>query len=263
MAFEPNLTFIGSGNLAWHLAPALDNVGFVVKEVYSRNPKHALELTKRLYQAEVKETLDFSDSRSSVFVIATSDDAIESIAQEIALPDDAILIHTSGSQPLNVLAYAATPHIGVLYPLQSFSKSKRVEFRDIPIFIESETPKAEKTITEMAKAISKNVKKINSDERRALHVAAVFASNFVNHMLTLSKDILKESRLDFDLLKPLITETINKAMSIGPDKAQTGPASRGDMEILDHHMEYLRSKEGVADIYRILSQDIIDRYSTE
>ena len=95
-----NVSFIGSGNLAWHLAPALDNVGYVVKEVYSPNPKHAEALTGRLYQAEVKATLDFSTSPSTIFIIAASDDAIQDIAREIILPEEAYLIHTSGSQPL-------------------------------------------------------------------------------------------------------------------------------------------------------------------
>jgi predicted short-subunit dehydrogenase-like oxidoreductase (DUF2520 family) len=257
------ISFIGSGNLAWHLAPALDNVGYVVKEVYSRNPKHAKELTKRLYQAEIKTTLDFSTSGSQIFIIAVSDDAIKSIAQDIVLPDNAILLHTSGSQPLSVLGYAATEHIGVFYPLQTFSKSKKVEFKSIPIFIECETPEAEKICLQMGKKISSDVRTIGSRERKALHVAAVFASNFANHMLTISKDLLNENKLDFDLLKPLISETINKGLAIGPDQAQTGPAKRGDYEILDHHVEFLQHDESLASIYKLISQHIIDRYEAD
>jgi len=133
------VSFIGSGNLAWHLAPALDNMGYVVREVYSQNPNHAEELTERLYQAEVKATLDFSTSDSKVFIIAVTDDAINDIAREIILPEDAILVHTSGSQPITELQYAATQKLGVFYPLQTFSKSKKVDFKEIPIFIESYT----------------------------------------------------------------------------------------------------------------------------
>lgn len=249
--------------MAWHLAPALDNVGYVVKEVYSRNPKRARELTGRLYQAELKTSLDFSTSESKIFIVAVSDDAIKSIVQDIVLPDDAILLHTSGSQPLSVLGYAATPHIGVFYPLQTFSKSKKVDFKSIPIFIESETPEAEKSCLQMAKKISSDVRTIGSQERKALHVAAVFASNFANHMLTISKDLLAENKLDFELLKPLISETLNKALSIGPDQAQTGPAKRGDFEILDHHVDFLQHDESLASIYRLISQHIIDRYESE
>lgn len=259
MSSFPSVSFIGSGNLAWHLAPALDNVGYTVKEVYSRSPKHALALVGRLYQAEVKATLDFSTSPSEVFIISVSDDAIQDIVREIILPEDVILVHTSGSQPLSVLGYAATPHVGVFYPLQTFSKAKKVDFKDIPVFIESDTEDTAKMLIKMAKAISGKVKQIDSHDRKALHVAAVFASNFTNHMLTISKEILSSSKLDFDVLKPLIVETINKSITIGPEAAQTGPAKRGDLEILDRHIEFLQHDETLAEIYRLISQDIIDK----
>jgi predicted short-subunit dehydrogenase-like oxidoreductase (DUF2520 family) len=259
MAEQLRVSFIGSGNLAWHLAPALDNAGLIVKEVFSRNPKHAEALTERLYQAEVKATLDFSTSDSSVFVICVSDDAIRAVATEIILPDEAFLIHTSGSQPLDILQYAAISNIGVLYPLQSFTKNKRVDFKSVPLFVESTNEETEKVLLLIAKAISHQVRKIFSEERKALHVAAIFASNFTNHMLSLSKEILEKNSLSFDLMKPLISETINKSMSIGPENAQTGPAMRGDMEILDRHLEFLQDDEAVAEIYKILSQHIIDR----
>lgn len=255
-----SISIIGSGNVAWHLAPALDNMGYVVKEVYSRNPKRAKELTGRLYQAEIKTTLDFSTSQSRIFIIAVADDAIQSIAQEIILPDNAILAHTSGSQSLRVLGYAATPHIGVFYPLQTFSKSKKVDFSSIPLFIESETAEAEKALMKMAESISDNVKRIGSTERKALHVAAVFASNFTNHMLTISKDLMDANKLDFNFLKPLITETLNKGLAIGPENAQTGPASRGDFETLDKHYEFLQNDKALATLYKLISQHIIDRY---
>ena len=259
---EPiNISFIGSGNLAWHLAPALDNAGFVVKEVYSRNPRNAEALTERLYQAEVKATLDFSRSDSSVFIIATSDDAIKEIATEIILPDEAFLLHTSGSQPLSVLQFAAIDHIGSFYPLQTFSKNKRIDFKTVPIFIESPDEATELLMMTLAKAISSNVRKIGSEERKALHVAAVFASNFVDHMLILSKEILERNSLSFDLLKPLIHETLAKSLALGPENALTGPARRGDLEILDSHIEFLQTDEAVAEIYKLISQDIINRYN--
>jgi len=263
MAASFFVSFIGSGNLAWHLAPALDNAGYAVREVYSQNPNHAEALTERLYQAEVKATLDFSTSDSKIFVIAVSDDAISDIAREIILPEDAILVHTSGSQPITELQYAATPHLGVFYPLQTFSKSKKVDFKDIPIFIESHTSEAEETMMQMAKGISKEVRKIGSEDRKALHVAAVFASNFSNHMLTVAKDIMQQNSLDYDWLKPLITETINKSMHLGPDLAQTGPAKRGDLNILDSHLEFLQGDDSVAEIYKVISQHIIDTYYQE
>ncbi|MFD1002197.1 Rossmann-like and DUF2520 domain-containing protein [Ohtaekwangia kribbensis] len=254
------VSFIGSGNVAWHLAPALDNTDFAVREVYSRNPAHAAALVDKLYEADVKTSLDFSDSPSNIFIIAVPDDAIQSIVQEIILPDEAILVHTSGSQPLSALGYAAIPGIGVFYPLQTFSKSKKVDFADVPIFVESENPGTEKVLLAMAKAISKNVHQVTSQERKAMHIAAVFASNFTNHMLLIAQQIMKENNLNFDWLKPLIAEMINKSISIGPEQAQTGPARRGDFEILDRHMEFLQNDEQRAEIYKVISQHIIDRY---
>ncbi len=255
-----NVSFIGSGNLAWHLAPALDNVGFVVKEVFSRNPQHAEQLTDRLYQAEVKATLDFSTSDSSLFIIAATDDAIKSIAQEIILPDEAILVHTSGSQPLSELEFSATSNVGVFYPLQTFSKQKKVDFKNIPIFIESNNEETEEALMLIAKAIGNQVRKIHSEERQALHVAAVFASNFTNHMLSISKGIMQQNGLDYDWLKPLILETIQKSLNLDPESAQTGPAKRGDLEILDKHLDFLKEDEAVAEIYKIVSQHIVDKY---
>jgi predicted short-subunit dehydrogenase-like oxidoreductase (DUF2520 family) len=254
-----DVSVVGSGNLAWHLAPALDNAGYAIKEVYSPNRKHATALVGRLYQAQLKDSLDFSDSPSKIFIIAVSDDAIKDVVQEIILPEDSILVHTSGSQPMEILGFAATLNTGVFYPLQTFSKAKKVDFKDIPIFIESESGDVSRVLMKMGRAISKKVKQISSEDRKALHVAAVFASNFSNHMLTLSKQIAEKNGLDFEVLKPLIAETLTKSINIGPEDAQTGPAKRGDMEILDRHLEFLKDDPAIAEIYRIISQNIIDQ----
>lgn len=256
-----NVSFIGSGNLAWHLAPALDNTDYPVKEVYSQHPKHATALVERLYHAQVKSSLDFTLSPSRIFIIAVSDDAIMEVAQEIVLPEDAILLHTSGSQPLDILSYAAVAQTGVFYPLQTFTKGKKIDFKETQLFIEGNTPESEKILLNMAKSISRKVHTITSHERKALHLAAVFASNFSNHMMTLSRDIMNDNKLDFEWLKPLIAETINKILILGPEQAQTGPAKRGDLEILDEHFEFLQKDKAVAEIYKLISQHIVDRYN--
>lgn len=258
-----NVSIIGSGNLAWHLAPALDNAGYAVREVYSRNPKHAEALVERLYQATIKRTLDFSDSASRIFIVAVTDDAVPEVAQNLMLPEGALLLHTSGSQPLSILDSAPADATGVLYPLQTFTKSKRVDLNAVPIFVETGDPLAEKTVVALARAISGSVNTISSTQREALHVAAVFASNFTNHMMTLARHVAVRNRLDFQWLKPLLAETFNKSLTLGPEAAQTGPAKRGDLEILDRHLEFLRQDEGLAEIYRVVSQDILDRYQEE
>jgi predicted short-subunit dehydrogenase-like oxidoreductase (DUF2520 family) len=255
----PTVSFIGSGNLAWHLAPALDNLGFVVKEVFSARARNAAALTERLYQAEVKNSLDFSGSSSKVFFIAVSDEAIADVAKEIVLPEGAILVHTSGSQPLSILQFAAAQHTGVFYPLQTFSKGRSVDFKNVPIFIEASDSDSEKQLTSMAKMLSTKFKKLSTEERKALHVAAVFASNFPNHMLRISKILMDKQDMNFDWLKPLILETINKALTAGPEYSQTGPAVRGDLEILDEHLKFLKKEKAIAKIYELISQDIIDK----
>lgn len=255
-----HVTIIGSGNLAWHLAPALDNTDFAVREVFSRNPRHAKALVERLYQAEVMTSLNFTSSLSRIFIIAVTDDAIEEIVQEIRLPSDAVLLHTSGSRPLTVLE-SASAHIGVFYPLQTFTKGKKIDFKDVPVFLESNDRQVMAVLNKMARAISGSVHQIASSQRLALHLAAVFASNFTNYMLTLSGDILKANKLNFDLLKPLIAETMNKSLALGSEAAQTGPARRGDLQILDTHFEFLKHDPETAEIYRIISQSIVDRYS--
>lgn len=253
------VSFIGSGNLAWHVAAALDNTHYPVREVYSLHQENAAALVARLYEAKVNATLDFSESRSGIFIVAVADDAILDIASEIRLPPGAILIHTSGSRSLEVLAVAGS-RTGVFYPLQTFSKNKKVDFSEIPIFIESDDKETEKILLGMARAISSRVFRISSDHRKGLHMAAVFASNFTNHMLTIARDIVSERGLDYEWLKPLIAETINKSLAIGPEAAQTGPAKRGDLEILDAHMELLQDDEALAEVYRVISQHIVDRY---
>jgi predicted short-subunit dehydrogenase-like oxidoreductase (DUF2520 family) len=255
----PTVSFIGSGNLAWHLAPALDNLGFVVKEVFSARAKNAAALTERLYQAEVKTSLDFSDSPSKIFFIAISDEAIADVAKEIILPEGAILVHTSGSQPLEILRFAAVPHTGVFYPLQTFTKARPVDFKNVPVFIEASDSDSEKELTSIAKKLTTKFKKISSEERKGLHVAAVFASNFPNHMLRISKLLMEQKGLNFDWLKPLVLETINKALAVGPEYSQTGPAVRGDLEILDEHLKFLKKEKALAKIYELISQDIIDK----
>lgn len=260
MAEFSRISFIGSGRVAWHLAPALENCGAAVREVYSRNSENAGHLVKRLYNANRKTSLDFTDSQSELFVICVSDDAIEEIAREIVLPDNATLIHTSGSVSIEILSYSAAPSLGVFYPLQTFSRDQKPDFRSIPILIEASDKAILDKLSTLAKAMSKKVVRANSGDRKIMHLAAVFASNFTNHMLSKAKHILESNQYDYELLKPLIAETISKSLKIGPEAAQTGPAKRHDLAILEEHMQLLED-ESLREIYRLISQDIIDQYS--
>ena len=132
-----SLTFIGAGNVAWHLAQAFEVAGHTICEIYSRNAAHAQALADKLGQARPVSALDFSNSEARVFIIAVSDDAIGEVAQNLILPADALLVHTSGSQPMQVLLHEKTNRVGVLYPLQTFSKGKDIDFEQIPICLEA------------------------------------------------------------------------------------------------------------------------------
>ncbi|MGF1638267.1 MAG: Rossmann-like and DUF2520 domain-containing protein [Cyclobacteriaceae bacterium] len=262
MADTFDISFIGSGNVAWHLAPALENSGHQVREVYSRNPENTELLLRRLYSAEPNETLDFTNSKSKVFFIAVSDDAIQQIACEIVLPDDAIIVHTSGSTPIETLNYTASEYTGVFYPLQTFSKMRKLDMGDVPILIEAEHKETLQILGTLARSISKNVYKVNSRDRLIAHISAVYACNFSNYLYGMAEKMLNNAGLDFDLLKPLIAETVNKSFEIGPYDAQTGPAVRGDLRTLDKHIEVLKDSDA-AKVYTLLSQLILDEYGAE
>ena len=262
MEIRYRIAFIGAGNVAWHLAPELENAGHQVTEVYSRNKKNAAHLVKRTYNATLKKNLDFRNSSAEIFIIAVSDNAIAEVAAAIQLPANSVVVHTSGGQPIDRLGYASTDNIGVFYPLQTFSKGKKVDFREIPLLIEAENDNVEKILKHLAASISGNVYVVDSESRKAIHVSAVFSCNLTNYLLIIAKIILEKNNMPFDLLKPLINETIEKGLAIGPEKALTGPAIRGDLETLDRHMDFLKNHPEFAAIYKLISQNILDfKYS--
>ena len=256
------VAIVGAGNLAWHLAPALDNAGYPVREVYSRNAGNARQLASRLYQAQVKKVPDFADSDVDAVILAVSDDAIELVAAELVIPPGTLVVHTSGSTPMRVLAGMDTENIGVFYPLQTFSKGARVNFEDIAILVEGSNPSVEQALEAMGRALSPTVATLTSERRLALHIAAVFASNFTNHMVAIAFALMEDHDLDPDWLKPLIAETLNKSLDAGPEQAQTGPARRGDLSILRRHAEFLKDDPALREIYKTISQHILERYQS-
>ena len=259
----PEIDIIGTGNLATSLAPALEQNGFVIGNVYGRSIKSAQRIANNLYQASATDSLNFGNSRSSVFLLAIADDAIEEVARELVLPSKAVVAHTSGTKNLSVLGYTASPNIGVFYPLQTFSKIKRVSFDKLPILIEGDNSYTRKVLQGLAKRISGTVRESSSKQRRMIHLAAIFAGNFTNAMLANASELMQTSNSDLQLLRPLIEETINKSMALGPENAQTGPAARGDIEVLDEHLLMLEKYPDLRETYRLISQQIIDRSETD
>lgn len=266
-----NISFVGAGNVAWHLAQAFEDAGHLITEVYSRDPQNARQLTNELYDTVIQPDLNLADSKAELVVLAVSDDALEEVIQRIVLPENAIVVHTSGTQSLSNLqqwieANSDVPvHTGVLYPLQTFSKAVDPDYSKIPFCLEADNDQTLDKLIELAKSVSDNVNQVDSYERRVLHIAAVFACNFTNHLLSITHDLLKAEDLDFDLFKPLITETINKALaSTNPALGQTGPARRGDWATTAVHLEYLQANNPEwASIYRLLTDSIRQRHFSE
>lgn len=260
MSSALKVDFIGAGNLAWNLAPALEKAGVSVRNIYSKDSNNAKKLAGKLYEGQVKEDLDFSESDSNIVIIAVSDAAIEEVAKEVILPENIVLAHTSGSVSLSTLGYSATSNIGVFYPLQTFTKKQEVDFDTIPILIEGEKKKTIEKLHALARMLSSNVNEVSSKQRQQIHLAAVFASNFTNWMLSQSENILRDSNLDLSIMHALIAQSVNNAIQLGPTKAQTGPAKRNDFIVLDTHMELLKNKPEIQDLYKLVTEQILNHY---
>jgi predicted short-subunit dehydrogenase-like oxidoreductase (DUF2520 family) len=242
---------IGSGNVAQHLINTFaKSTATTLIQVYSRQKE---TLTHLLDSSKI--TTDFNQLREAdLYIIAVSDDAIASVSYQLPFKNK-LVVHTSGSVALNTLDDKNRK--GVFYPLQTFSKDKALDFSTIPICIESENSNDFQVLDKVAKNISNAVFAINSDQRKALHVAAVFVNNFVNHLYQMGNEICEEHQVPFEILKPLILETANKINSLSPEDAQTGPAKRNDTQTINSHLDFL-SNENQATIYKTLTQSIQD-----
>ena len=247
-----NVVFIGSGNVATHMAKAFKATGHVVTQVWSFNPVHAAVLAATVDAIPVNGFSDLDD-QSDLIVIAVKDDAIAEVAAQLS-GSNALVVHTSGATDLSVLA--GLKHFGVLYPLQTFSKARELDFRKVPLCIEAAESKSLSILKAVAGSLSDSVFTVDSHQRRLLHVAAAFACNFVNHMYTLSHMILDQNGLEFELLRPLIRETAEKVQHLLPADAQTGPAVRHDEKTLRAHLNLLQDQPELQHIYQTLSDSI-------
>jgi predicted short-subunit dehydrogenase-like oxidoreductase (DUF2520 family) len=248
------ITLIGSGNVATHLGAALKNAGHHIVQVYSRNAQNAALLAYHI-KAEPTDDLQRLSADTDLFMISVNDDAIDGIAAAVAVHQKP-MVHTSGATPLKVLL-KYTDRAGVFYPLQTFSKSKEVDFRKVPLCIEGAYEDLTDELKQLAQTISNKVDLVNSDQRKILHLAAVFACNFPNYLYNAAYQLLNENGLDFDLIRPLIAETAQKVEQQLPASVQTGPAVRGDSKTVAAHIQLLGNEAMLKDIYLLLSQAII------
>lgn len=251
------IAVLGAGKVAGHLAPALEDAGHQVVAVYSRRPGPAEQILQHLYEAEAVHDTDFTGSSAEVFILAVSDDAIEQLSENLRLPPEVMLLHTSGGRSMEVLQRADTSRRGVLYPLQTFSEGQPVNFKQVPILVEADNEANLKQVRRLAESLSDHVLEVASAQRQLLHTAAVFACNFTNHMMHLAEEIVEDQGISFELLKPLIQETLEKAMHSRPSDAQTGPAVRNDHQTMAEHLRLLRNLDPeVAELYQLISHSI-------
>ena len=245
------VSIIGSGNVAQHLIVAFSKTTDIeLVQVFARKDAAVAHLT-----SPDKIYTNFNDIiAADLFIIAITDDAITEVSAAIPFSDE-LVVHTSGSVSIEAIDNKNRP--GVFYPLQTFSKSKEVDFKTIPICIETKNEKDFQILEKVAKSISNTVYKINSEQRKALHIAAVFVCNFVNHLYQIGNNICIENDLPFDILKPLIQETANKILTLSPNQAQTGPAKRKDIQTINAHLSFL-SDDNQKEIYKMLTKSIID-----
>lgn len=254
------IVFIGAGNVATQLGKALQNTGNDIIQVFSRTMKSAVELASILNASFTTELSKISPD-ADIYIVAVSDRAIESVVQNFPHKDK-LIIHTAGSVDISVFQ-GYVKQYGVLYPLQTFSKFKDLNFNEIPIFIESNSDSNTQILINFAQQLSTQTIVTSSKQRMMLHLSAVFANNFANHMCAIAEDILKENNFNFSILKPLLKETYEKMNNFTPFESQTGPAVRNDTIIINKHIELLSSFPKFVATYKIISDSIKELHVKE
>jgi predicted short-subunit dehydrogenase-like oxidoreductase (DUF2520 family) len=249
------VTILGNGNLATHLTRVfIKKKEIDLVQVYSRNLEKMKHLSEKVSITD--NLLDLKDA--DVYIIAISDNSIAEFSSQLNLKGK-LVVHTSGSITMDTLKGDFSR--GVFYPLQTFTKGKKIKFKSIPICIEASNEDDLIILEKLAREVSNDVRRITSLEREKLHLAAVFVNNFVNHMYQKANEICDDNYLPFDMLYPLIKETAKKIESISPMDAQTGPAKRNDSKTIEKHLEQLNSSQ--KEIYTTLTKSIINSFTTK
>jgi predicted short-subunit dehydrogenase-like oxidoreductase (DUF2520 family) len=249
-----NIVLVGAGNVATHLGIALKKLGYRIIQVFSRTVGSARELSGKLESGYITKLTEL-DYSADLYLFCLKDDVLLDVLKQTLFTNQ-ILVHTSGSLPLNIFKDFGF-HFGVIYPVQTFIKERNLDLTNVPFCIEANTPYAENILKCLASELSQKVEVVDSEKRKIIHLAAIFACNFTNHMYLLADRLMRENGLDFDLLKPLIQETAAKIMEIDPETAQTGPAKRGDNQIIEDHVQLLKDSPGMQKIYTFVSDSIL------
>lgn len=248
------VVIIGSGNLAEALAQAVSQSGLSLVQVFSRNADRAkvvATLANSSYGSKMEELAD-----ADIYIIAVSDRAVAEVVTTLPIPKEAVVAHTAGSIPIEALTSKFAGR-AIIYPFQTFTKGRKVDFSTIPIFLEASSEELYIEVEKFAQKLSSTTIKANFTLRAKVHLAGVFACNFTNYMYQLGESIISEQGLSFDTLKPLILETAAKAIeSQSPKDVQTGPAIRNDKAVLERHINMLKEKNNSDEIYKLISENI-------
>lgn len=250
-----NITLIGAGGVATSLGLGIIAAGHSVIQVYSRTAESAKRLAEQL-SCKWTDSISDIDLSADICIISVKDDAIATLSEQLskrAQTNGTLFVHTAGSIPMDVLNL---PRRGVFYPMQTFSRQRTVDFHSVPVFIEANSETDHVVIENFAKSLSNSVHTLSSEDRKWLHVAAVFCCNFANHCSALASTLLSRHGIPFDTMLPLIDETTRKLHTLSPVDAQTGPAARWDKKVMSAHEEMLADDADLQRIYRIMSESI-------
>ncbi len=253
------ISFIGSGNVATHLAQAFYKAGIQIHQVYSMSCSNAEQLSSKI-SAEYICDIERLDTNVDLIVFAVKDEVIKDLSEYVIRKNPLVkMVHTSGSIGLDVFEGAL--NAGIFYPLQSFSKSKEMDISKVPFLITTQNTLLRNDLIVLAETISSKVYVYSEDQLKHLHIAAVLVNNFSNHLFALAQDYCNKHQLDYQLLLPLIQETIHKIEQFAPIDAQTGPARRGDYTIIENHLKTLsEEEESLHKIYKLFSDSILNMY---
>ena len=247
-----HIVLIGSGNVAFHLAKAFSEAQIPISQIFGRNTAELQKISEQFSIPFSTETLADAD----LYIISVSDSSIAEVSQFIK-KENCLVAHTSGSVSRESLL--GNYRKSVFYPLQTFSKSKKLEYKKIPFFIDAKNEKDAEILKNLALKISENVMFANDEKRKYIHLTAVFACNFVNHLFARAKEISDSQDIPFEYFLPLIDETTQKIHELEPKLAQTGPAVRGDNRILELHEQLITDEEKLK-IYKTLNESIKKMY---
>lgn len=253
------VVLIGAGNVASHLGAGLYNLGYTIAQVYSRTMNSAQELATAV-KASPTNNISEIITDADCYIFSVKDDVLGDLIAQT--PDNkGIWIHTAGSMPLDIFANR-TKNYGVIYPLQTFSKDKKIEWDNIPLFIEYSNKESKKTIESLANELSNQIFTLTSEQRKYVHLSGVFACNFVNQMYELANQMIEKVQLPFEVLLPIIEETCIKVHTMQPKEAQTGPAIRFDQNVMNKHLDLIADEDTKA-LYRLISKSIYDSHKSK